>query len=60
LISFSGFVNATANSVSPGKLGLLKIDRLIPNYVTLVNTGRGTGVFSLTNEGWQLARKYAR
>jgi hypothetical protein len=41
-------------------MGLLKIDRLIPNYVTLVNTGRGTGVFSLTNEGWQLAHKYAR
>jgi hypothetical protein len=41
-------------------MGLLKIDRLIANYVTLVNTGRGTGVLSLTNEGWQLARKYAR
>jgi hypothetical protein len=29
-----------------GNMGLLKIDRLIPDYVTLVNAGRETGVFT--------------
>jgi hypothetical protein len=39
-------------------MSLLKIDRLFPDYVTLVNTGRETGVFTLTEMGWELARKY--
>ena len=34
-----------------GNMSLLKIDRLIPDYVTLVNAGRETGVFTLTEIG---------
>ena len=41
-----------------GNMSLLKIDRLIPDYVTLVNAGRETGVFTLTEKGWELARRY--
>jgi hypothetical protein len=43
-----------------GNMSLLKIDRLIPDYVTLVNAGRETGVFALTEMGWELARKFPR
>ena len=41
-----------------GNMSLVKIDRLIPDYVTLVNAGRDTGSFTLTEMGWGLARKY--
>ena len=41
-------------------MSFLKIDRLIPDYVTLVNAGRETGVFTLTEMGWELARKFPR
>jgi hypothetical protein len=43
-----------------GNMSLLKIDRLIPEYVTHVSAGMNTGVFSLTEKGWELARKYPR
>ena len=39
-----------------GNLSLLKIDRLIPTYVTQASTGMDTGVFTLTEKGWELAR----
>jgi hypothetical protein len=43
-----------------GNLNLLKIDRLIPDHVTHVNASMDTGVFTLTEKGWELARKYPR
>jgi hypothetical protein len=43
-----------------GNLSLLKIDRLIPEYVTHVSAGMDTGMFTLTEKGWELARKYPR
>jgi hypothetical protein len=43
-----------------GSIALLEIDRLIPDYVTLVNASRETGVFTLTEMGWELARKFPR
>jgi hypothetical protein len=41
-------------------MSLLKIDRLIPDYVTHVSASRDKGVFTLTAKGWELARKYPR
>ena len=41
-----------------GSIALLKIDRLIPDYVTHVSASMNTGVFTLTEKGWELARKY--
>ena len=41
-------------------MSLLKIDRLIPDYVTHVSAGMDKGVFTLTEKGWELARKYPR
>jgi hypothetical protein len=43
-----------------GNMSLLKIDRLIPDYVTHVSASMDTGVFTLTEKGWELARKYPR
>jgi hypothetical protein len=43
-----------------GNMSLLKIDRLISDYVTHVSASMDTGVFSLTAKGWELARKYPR
>jgi hypothetical protein len=43
-----------------GSIALLKIDRLIPDYVTHVSASMNTGVFTLTEKGWELARKYPR
>jgi hypothetical protein len=43
-----------------GPMSLLKIDRLIPDYVTLKSASMDTGVFTLTEKGWELARKYPR
>ena len=37
-----------------GNLSLLKIDRLIPDYVTRVITGVDTAVFTITDKGRQL------
>ena len=37
-----------------GNMSLLKIDRLIPEYVMHVSAGMNTGVFSLTEKGWEL------
>jgi hypothetical protein len=41
-------------------MSLLKIDRLIPDYVTHVSASMNTGVFTLTEKGWELARKNPR
>jgi DNA-binding PadR family transcriptional regulator len=38
-----------------GNLRLLKIDRLIPTYITQASAGMDTGVFTLTEKGWELA-----
>ena len=38
-----------------GSIKLLKISRLIPEYVTHVSASMDTGVFTLTEKGWQLA-----
>ena len=43
-----------------GNMSLLKIERLIPEYVLLLPASRDSGVFTLTEEGWELARKYPR
>jgi hypothetical protein len=43
-----------------GNMSLLKIDRLIPEYITHVSASMDTGVFTLTAKGWELARKYPR
>ena len=43
-----------------GSIALLKIDRLIPDYVTHVSASMNTGAFTLTEKGWELARKYLR
>jgi hypothetical protein len=39
-----------------GSIALLKIDRLIPGYVTLVSARMDTGVLTLTDKGWKLAK----
>jgi hypothetical protein len=44
----------------PTSIGPLKIDRLIPDCVTLVSARMNTGVLTLTEMGWELARKYRR
>ena len=43
-----------------GSIALLKIDRLIADYVTHVSANMNTGAFTLTEKGWELARKYPR
>ena len=47
-----------------GNLNLLKIGRLIPEYVTTQSAGMDAVVFTLTQQGWELAhaieRKYPR
>jgi hypothetical protein len=43
-----------------GNMSLIKIDRLIPDYVTHVSASMDKGVFTLTEKGWELARKYPR
>jgi hypothetical protein len=37
-----------------GSIKLLKIDRLIPEYVTYVSARMDTGVFTLTSKGLEL------
>jgi hypothetical protein len=43
-----------------GSVALLKIDRLIPEYVTHVSASTDTGHFSLTEKGRQLAQLIKR
>jgi hypothetical protein len=43
-----------------GSIKLLKINRLIPHYVSYVTASRDTGVFTLTHQGWELARLIGR
>jgi hypothetical protein len=40
-----------------GSIKSLKIDRLIPEYVTHVSASMDTGVFTLTDKGRLLARQ---
>jgi hypothetical protein len=40
-----------------GSIKLLNTERIIPEYVTHVSASMDTGHFSLTEKGWQLARK---
>jgi hypothetical protein len=59
------FVNWLVNKLRgeatlDGSIVQLKIDRLIPDYVTHVSAGMNTGVFTLTERDWELARKYPR
>jgi hypothetical protein len=37
--------------VLQGNMGLLKIDRLIPDYITCVSTSVDTAVFTITEKG---------
>jgi hypothetical protein len=39
-----------------GEIRLLKIGRLVPEYVTHTAGGSQTGHFTLTTKGWELAR----
>jgi hypothetical protein len=43
-----------------GGIKLLKIDRLIPEYVSHVSLRRDIGVFTLTKDGWEIARLIER
>jgi hypothetical protein len=43
-----------------GNMSLLKIERLIPEYVLLLPASIETKVFTLTEKGWELARKYPK
>jgi len=54
-IDFIRRIMARGGEISlQGSIKLLKIDRLIPEYVTHVSTSRDIGVFTLTQEGWEL------
>jgi hypothetical protein len=60
-ISFVHKLEANGGELAlQGNMSLLKIDRLIPEYITRVSASTDTGVFTLTEKGWQLARKYPR
>jgi hypothetical protein len=60
-ISFVHKLGANGGELAlQGNMSLLKIDRLIPEYITRVSASMDTGVFTLTGKGWQLARKYPR
>ena len=41
--------------VLQGDMGLLKIGRLVPEYVTHTSVGSDRGRFRLTEKGWELA-----
>jgi hypothetical protein len=41
--------------VVQGEMRLLKIGRLVPEYVTQVSVGSDRGRFRLTEKGWELA-----
>jgi hypothetical protein len=43
-----------------GSIKLLKIDRLIPEYVTYVSAGMNAAVFTLTPKGLELAQLISR
>ena len=43
--------------VVEGNIRLLKIGRLIPEYVTQVSGSSEMGHFRLTEKGWEFARK---
>jgi len=40
-----------------GEIRLLKIGRLVPEYVTHLSASEQRGLFTLTAKGWELARK---
>lgn len=60
LISLGGFTSAVAESPSREALGLFKIDRLFPDYVTQQSAGKDTVHFALTQKGhmlvWQVLK----
>ena len=41
-------------------MGLFKIDRLFPDYVTQQSASMDTVHFTLTEKGWELAWNYPR
>ena len=43
-----------------GSTKLLNINRLIPKYVSHAHSSADIGVFTLTHEGWRLARMIRR
>jgi hypothetical protein len=43
-----------------GSVKLLKIDRLIPEYIHIQLASMDTNMLTLTEKGWELARKYPR
>ena len=43
-----------ASLVLQGNMALLKIDRLIPDYITCESTSADTAVFTITERGRQL------
>jgi hypothetical protein len=49
---------ASGEATLNGGIALLEIDRLIPDYVTHVSASMNTAAFTLTDLGWELARKY--
>jgi hypothetical protein len=56
-IDFIRMLTARGGELSlGGPIKLLKIDRLIPEYVTHIAASMDTGVFALTEKGWQLAQ----
>ena len=56
-IDFVRMLTARGGEISlGGSIKLLKVNRLIPEYVTHVTASMDTGVFTLTEKGWQLAQ----
>jgi hypothetical protein len=43
--------------VLQGEIGLLKIGRLVPEYVTHISVSSDRGRFTLTEKGWELAER---
>ena len=56
-IDFIRRLTARAGEITlQGRIKLLKIDRLTPEYVAHVRRSKDIDVFNLTQKGWQLAR----
>ena len=56
LISLGGFTSAAAGCPQ-GNMGLFKIDRLFPDYVTRESAGKDTVHFTLTEKGHRLVEQ---
>src|SRR5262249_3978578 len=60
-ISFLQKLVATGGKLTlQGNMSLLKIERLIPEYVLLLPASKDTGVFTLTEEGGKVAHRFPR